>query len=380
MKLGILGIGKLGFPHALCFDQAGHEVVVYDQSESIQQAFEARTWPHQEKQLPELLPSHKVKWSHPEEWDVDIAFIAVQTPHHPRFDGTRLITEPPQDFDYAYLASALAMVEAPLVAVISTVLPGTYKRLFTDVENYVYNPSFVAMGQVIPDLKRAEFNLIGADGINPHKLFDLWRTINDSPIYQVGITEAEAVKVAYNTFISFKVALANTWGWLAESVGFHVDAITEAWRLAERRLLSGSYLSAGMSDAGPCHPRDLIALSWLAREHKVFDIFGSLIAQREEHLYWLADQLPDGVVIFGKSYKPEVDIVDGSASLLLADILITQGKSFTLADDPVPGRWNFIATRHARYKDIEWPQGSVVIDPHGLIQAQEGVEVRSVGR
>jgi UDPglucose 6-dehydrogenase len=167
---------------------------------------------------------------------------------------------------------------------------------------------------------------------------------------------------------------------LGEKVGFNSDAVWHAWSLAERRLLSPSYLKAGMADGGACHPRDLIALSWLAQEHGVFDLFGGLVDQREAHTRWLASMLPEGTVIFGRSFKPESEIDTGSASQLLAHYLTMQGKAYVLADDPQPGQWNFIATAHKRYKDIHWPEGVTVIDPHGLIPKRAGVNVIHLGR
>lgn len=377
MRIGFVGSGKLGFPMALAFDRAGHEVWVTDPSPEIRKHFEARTWPHVELHVPRILEHHRLKWGRPE---CDLVFVAVQTPHLEQFDGTHPLTEDRADFDYTYLTQALSEVSAPLVAVVSTVLPGTWKRLFTEVENYVYNPSFIAMGTVIDDLARAEFNLIGSEGVDTRNLIEAWRSVNDAPNFECGITEAETIKVAYNSFISAKIALSNTWGWLGDEIGFNAGTVMEALKLADRRLISRSYLNPGMGDGGACHPRDLIALSWLAREYGVYDLFGSLAEHRETHTEWLASQLPDGVVIFGKSFKPESNIVTGSPSLLLAHFLTQQGKSFILADDPLPGRWNFIATAHSRYRDIEWPRGSVVVDPHGLIRDQAGVKIIRVGR
>ena len=382
MKLAVIGAGKLGMPHALALDYAGHQVWCYDTSEQVREHFLARTWPHVEKGVPPLLKSHKLKWlDNPSEFDGDLAFIAVQTPHDQRFDGTKPVAGAPQDFDYSYLEEALGMIHVPPV-VISTVLPGTWKRLFPFIEGYIYNPSFIAMGTVLQDLQRAEFNLIGAEARTPavEKLVEVWRTVNDAPIFECGVTEAEAIKVAYNSYISMKISLANTWGWLGEQVGFNAATVMNALSLADRRLISRAYLAPGMGDGGGCHPRDLIALSWLAREHGVHDLFGSLMAQREQHAWWLASLLPDGVVMFGTAFKPDTKIADGSPALLVANALWRQGKSYTIGEDPKPGMFNFIATAHARYQDILWPAGSVVVDPHGLIEKQLGVEVRRPGR
>lgn len=371
MKIGVVGLGKLGFPFALALDRAGHKVQGWDESPQIWEWFTAREWPHIEKGVPELLPEHRIKWTPPSMMDCEVVFVAVQTPHPPYAYR--------QDFDYSYLAAALDF-QAPIVAVVSTVLPGTWRRLFTGVENYVYNPSFIAMGTVIEDLARAEFNLLGTDKTDTDPLIEVWRTLNDAPIVETGITEAEAIKVAYNSFISAKIALANTWGWLGEKVGFNSDAVWHAWSLSERRLLSPAYLKAGMADGGACHPRDLVALSWLAETNGVHNLFADLIEQRNAHTDWMADLLPDGVVIFGRAFKPESEIETGSASMLLAEYLTGRGKTWTLGEDPEPGPVNFIATAHKRYRLIQWPEGSTVYDPHGIIDRQEGVEVIYLGR
>lgn len=377
MKIGIVGAGKLGFPFALALDQAGHQVFIEDSSEQIRDLYERRLWPHAEKGVPELLAGHRIKWGLD---DCQIVFVAVQTPHQKEYDGTTPLPDTRADFDYAPLAVAISIIDAPLVAVVSTVLPGTWKHLFTGVENYVYNPSFIAMGTVIDDLRNAEFNLIGSDRTDVRPLIALWRTINQAPNVETDITTAEAVKVAYNSFISMKIALANTWGWLGEKVGFDSDRVMDALTLADRRLISAAYLKPGMGDGGACHPRDLIALSWLAKEYGTFDLFGSLAKQREAHAEWLASMLPDGIVIFGRSFKPDVNIDTGSPALLVAHFLAEQGKTFTIGEDPTPGEYNFVATAHSRYREVRWPEGSTVWDPHGIIPDQSGVDVIRTGR
>ena len=81
------------------------------------------------------------------------------------------------------------------------------------------------------------------------------------------IESAELTNVAYNTFIGFKIVFANALGEICETLGLgNVDEVTEALALATDRLISGKYLKAGMGDGGGCHPRDQIAMSYLAQK------------------------------------------------------------------------------------------------------------------
>ena len=102
--------------------------------------------------------------------------------------------------------------------------------------------------------------------------------------------------------------------------------------------------SAGMGDAGPCHPRDNIALRWLAERLNLgYDIFDTVMKAREQQAYNLAKFLKDlqtrhslPVIIHGKAYKPDVDYVDGSYSLLIVSYL-DQLKAEYYYWDPLTG-------------------------------------------
>ena len=40
----------------------------------------------------------------------------------------------------------------------------------------------------------------------------------------------------------------------------------------------------------------------------------------------------------------------------------------------------FIGTNHDKFKEYNFPAGSIVIDPWGIIEQQNGVELISIGR
>jgi UDPglucose 6-dehydrogenase len=59
-----------------------------------------------------------------------------------------------------------------------------------------------------------------------------------------------------------KIVFANTLMEICDSLpGCNVDQVTDALKLADKRLISPAYLSGGMGDGGGCHPRDNIAMS-----------------------------------------------------------------------------------------------------------------------
>jgi UDP-N-acetyl-D-mannosaminuronate dehydrogenase len=128
---------------------------------------------------------------------------------------------------------------------------------------------------------------------------------------------------------------------------------------------------------------------------------GGLNVAREDHTRWLAGLLVHwagmmrlGIVILGKSYKPEVAMTDGSPALLLADILRESDVDFAHCDsfvdnamqtqwcDDVTGEPHvfFVATRHDAYAKFPYPPGSVVVDPFGYVVVSENVILVRPGR
>lgn len=283
MNVGMVGMGKLGLPVALAIESRGHEVMGYDISHAVYDYLDQRQIPYEEAGLQPLLDAHKIKMTHTLGELVaqsDIIFVPVQTPHDPRYEGTTRIPDDRKDFDYNHLKGAIRAVadiaqelgKRSTLAVISTCLPGTYQREIKPELNkyvdYVYTPQFIAMGTVLEDYLNPEFNLIGIESEEEaaDRLEAFYLTINDAPPVRTDITTAEGIKVSYNTWITAKTVIANAWGELADKTGMNFDDIKKAWDLSDKRLISTRYMNAGMSDGGGCHPRDNIAMSWLATE------------------------------------------------------------------------------------------------------------------
>ncbi len=410
MRVGFVGCGKLGLMVALATESKGHEVKGYDIDPKIAGYLKNREIPFEEEHSSELLAKTQMemvplnvlcRWA-------DLLFLAPQTPHQPKFEGATPLPEDRADFDYKYLVDCVKAVDLALngttaktCAIISTVLPGTLERevlpLLKSRFRLVYTPQFIAMGTVYHDFLNPDLVLVGVhDAYALEVITKFYESMGvTNKLFVTDLKTAEGIKVLYNTFITTKTVLANLYGEMAERLGMNVEHIYKALTSATGRLISPLYLKAGMGDGGGCHPRDNIALSWVARQHNLsFDFFTALMTAREKHCEWLADlisaevedqldregrHLP--VVILGRAFKPETNIETGSPALLLSSILKRRGIAHGCFDNYIPRHPGiyFIGTQHERYKHINFPPGSVVIDPFRYIEPQVGVILRSIG-
>jgi UDPglucose 6-dehydrogenase len=339
----------------------------------------------------------------------DVVFVAVQTPHAPAYGGETPAPWERHDFEYGFLVQAVRDVcraveeqAKPItLVVVSTALPGTCNKHLRGLLNahvtLVYSPLFIAMGTTIADFLQPEFVLMGAD--RPEDLapvVEVYERLHERPLFKTSIESAELIKVAYNTVISAKVVIGNTIMEICEKTGADCDQVIDALSLATDRVISPKYLRGGMGDGGACHPRDLIAMSWLAERLELsHDLLGQMAHAREAQSGWLADltvrwadQTGLPVCILGKAYKPESALTAGSPALLLAHQLGERGHEVIHKDIFVDGEFDrpdeprvyVIGTKHSIHATCRFAPGSVVLDPHGYMPDQPGVTVVRVGR
>ena len=409
-KIGFIGIGKLGLDCAEVMAQK-YEVRGYDiyprTSSSVKVC-----------DIDELV--NKSEW----------IFIAVPTPHAEGYDGSVPSSHmEPRDFGHDAVIDAINNINryakgSKKIVLISTVLPGTTRRKFVPLldpkHQFLYNPYLIAMGSVKWDMANPEMVIIGTEDGNPTalagELIELYKSImENSPRYEIGTwDECEAIKIFYNTFISAKVGLVNMIQDFALKIGnINVDVVTTALANSTMRIMGPKYMTAGMGDAGACHPRDNIALRWLAKEYNIgYDLFDTVMHARElqaknmaQFLIYHANNHVVGkvlpIVIHGKAYKPDVEYCIGSYSTLVGYYIKQMGYHLMyvdpLADDKtdvvnlvgVPAVYLWAHNRKITYEytgDQEDTKaycdivsGSVIVDPWRKLEPIEGIDVIHYG-
>ena len=412
MNIGFVGLGKLGLPCALAIDAVDeHSVMGYDPDERINDYLNKGEIPYREEGTAELLKKHSISFTNLKEVieSSEIIFVPIQTPHDPLYDGVTRLPETRIDFDYTYLVEGLKQIskvlddiqEEKIVVVISTVLPGTIesqiKPILSKYAKLCYNPFFIAMGTTINDFLNPEFVLMGIDDKDAaDKLKSFYKTLHNKEVFECTLDEAELIKVSYNTFITMKICLANTVAEMSHKLkNINSDNVMDALKLANQRLISDKYLNGGMGDGGGCHPRDDIALSWLSQKVDLsYDWYENLMISREKHTEWLAEltiqksiEKQMEIFILGKSFKKETNLTNGSPAYLLKNLIEEKNHKTKIYDPFIDNQVEefndpsvfFIATNHEVFKDINFPAGSVVIDPWRMIDEQERVELISIG-
>lgn len=364
MNIGFIGLGKLGLPSAEVFaakfpvfgydiePKASEDITILDSIEDIVKI-------------------------------CSIIFVAVQTPHETAYGGEQATTHlPPKNFDYSFIKEVIKEINLHInadqsVVIISTVLPGTMrneiKPLLTK-GNLLYNPYLIAMGTVKEDMVEPEMIIIGSEKGNSETDFTELKKIyhefvNPNTRFETGAwEEAESIKIFYNTFISAKIAIVNMIQDVAENIGnMNVDTVTNALANSTKRIVSKAYMKAGMGDGGPCHPRDNIALSWLAQQLELnYDLFNAINFSREQQAKNVAEKLMsygNPIVILGTNYKPNVTLTDGSYALLIASFIKEKNHEVHLNKHPNETQsYTYLLAHEDMYNDFPFTANSIILD------------------
>ena len=372
-KIGFIGLGKLGMPCAEAISNKGFDVAGFDIEKKTSQKIQIRD------SIADLVH------------DRDIVFVATPTPHESGYDGsTPTSGKEPKDFDYSSVKNVLAkcnkhMKPTQSLVLISTVLPGTVRRelspLVTNVK-LLYNPYLIAMGTVAWDMINPEMVMIGTEkgrqesNEKAEQLEAFYTQVCDNmPRIEFGTWEdVEAMKIFYNTFISNKIALVNMIQDVAVKLGnMNVDTVTNALSQSTLRIVSSKYMKAGMGDGGSCHPRDNIALRWLAKELGLgYDLFDSIMTARERQAENMAKAILEhgnNVFFSSDTYKPHTDLTDGSYSLLVQHYVKLHGGQIVNGfDTPVQ-----VIVRVHETDQITADNKTIIFDPWRTYPKAENV-------
>lgn len=275
----------------------------------------------------------------------DIVFIVVPTPSMSN-----------HAFTSEFIENALHQIKLrKTVVIVSTIMPGETARLQKKYPhlNLIYNPTFIALGNVIKNFLMPDFILIGTDKIGTDKqkdisiLMDIYKTICLlNPTFTILTTlEAEIAKLALNCYITTKITFANQIGNLCYRLGITPDNILNA--IGQDKRIGNLYFKAGLGYGGPCFPRDNRALTAFMLKHKLnpglaetTHILNNL--QVDEFVNRIIKLKPKVIGFKDLSYKKGTHIKEGSQLLAIKEKLIKKGYKTIIGKGDVNIDWEGI--------------------------------------
>jgi UDPglucose 6-dehydrogenase len=206
---------------------------------------------------------------------------------------------------------------------------------------FCYNPTFIALGNVVNGLLEPDLVLIGeSDSESGAALEALYKKYNRNQpqISRMSVVGAELTKISLNSYITMKISFTNQLRMIAErfpkaNIHAMLNAIGGDSRIGKK------YLRAGLSYGGPCFPRDNRLIAYTARQVGVSAPLAEASDKvNEDAKLDLLEKVKarittrDTVAVLGLSYKPDTYITEESAGLHLAQHLKHQGYHVVVHD------------------------------------------------
>ena len=354
MRVSVVGLGRLGAPLAAILADTGARVIGADCDAGLVARLRQGQFPSLEPELAGLLTGAADRM----EFTTDTAAAVAQT------EVSLILVPTPStsegDYSNDYLLAAIAETGAAishkagrhLVVVVSTVMPGTMAGLITPaleaaagrrlgpLLGLCYCPEFVALGDVVANMRQPDMVLIGqSDEASGAQLLSLLRPVwtREPAVWQLNFVNAELAKIAVNAYVTTKISCANLLSEICEALpGADAAAVTSV--MGSDRRIGASYLKPGLGYAGPCFPRDNIAMSVLARRAGLTaDIADATDAVNRRQAGRIVDRVRSlagsGTVgVLGLAYKPGSDVVEASQGLEIATRLSALGYRVVVHD------------------------------------------------
>lgn len=355
MRISVIGLGRLGAPLAAVIAGAGARVIGVDCNAELVSRLQQGRFPSLEPDLAGLLAGAADRL----EFSTDTAAAVAQT------EVTLILVPTPStpegDYSNDCLLAAIAETGAAisrkagrhLVVVVSTVMPGAMGGVITPaleeaagrrlgpLLGLCYCPEFVALGDVIANMRQPDMVLIGqSDEASGAQLLSLLRPVwtREPAVWRLNFVNAELAKIAVNGYVTTKISYANLLSEICDALpGADVAAVTSV--MGSDHRIGASYLKPGLGYAGPCFPRDNIAMSVLARRAGLTaDLADATDAVNRRQAGRIVDRVRSlagsGTVgVLGLAYKPGSDVVEASQGLEIATRLSALGYR-VLVHDP----------------------------------------------
>ena len=351
MKIAVIGTGYVGLVTGTCLAESGNDVLCVDIDEAKIELLNTGQIPIYEPGLAELVQRNAAAGRLQFTTDLDAAvrgaklvFLAVGTPSTP--DGSA---------DLSVLWSVVDQIAGVLepgciVVTKSTVPVGTNAEICRRLKlrtgrdcDVASNPEFLKEGAAIEDFMKPDRVVVG---VRRAEVAEVLRELyapflrTEHPFLVMSPESAEMTKYVANALLSTKISFINEVANLCERMDADINEVRRG--IGHDSRIGFAFLFPGVGYGGSCFPKDVRALSVMARAHgveprilKAVDEVNSLqkIILLEKIInHFGGDVSGRTLAVWGLSFKPRTDDIREAPALKLIDHLLERGAAVQVHD------------------------------------------------
>ena len=353
--IGIVGLGYVGLPLAICYEEAGYNVVGFDIDQSkIDSLMTGKTYINhiKDSSIESMVKSgFKATTDMSKISEVDAIIICVPTP-------LNKYREPDLSYVLTTLDSALDHLKmGQVISLESTTYPGTTEeeivprvesKGFVIGENFyvVYSPEREDPGnkhfntKTIPKVLGGHTESCKSVGIS------MYEGIIDKVVPVSSTKTAEMVKLLENIHRSVNIGLVNEMKKITSKMDIDIHEVISA---AASKPFGFTAYYPGPGVGGHCIPIDPFYLTWKAREYGLNTRFIELAGEVNNSMQeYVVEKIAEGlnlhkkslksskVLILGIAYKKNVDDARESPPIQIMELLRDKGVNLSYSDPYLP--------------------------------------------
>jgi GDP-mannose 6-dehydrogenase len=355
-RISIFGLGYVGAVSLACLARDGHQVIGVDVDPVKLDMIRSRKSPILEEGIQELMrdvvESGRVTVTNDAAQalrETEISFVCVGTPS--AANGSQDLSA------ILRLAEQLGAVLKDkrafhTIVIRSTVEPGTVEGKIEPILERVsgkksgvdfglcFQPEFLREGSSIRDYDHPPYTIVGG---NCEQAVNAVREVFqhlEARFLVTHIRVAEALKMSCNAFHALKITFANEIGRVSQVLGIDSHEVMRLVCADQRLNISPAYLKPGFAFGGSCLPKDLRALTHIARQNDIaLPMLSSLLESNRAHIDHAVDMIlklgRPKVGMLGLSFKTGTDDLRESPLVMVAKRLIGEGCELRIFDPEV---------------------------------------------
>ncbi len=393
-RISIFGLGYVGAVSLACLARDGHQVIGVDVDPVKLDLIRSRKSPILEEGIQELMrdvvDSGRVTVTNDGAQalrDTDISFVCVGTPS--AANGS-------QDLGAILrLSEQLGEVLKTkrtfhTIVIRSTVEPGTVEGKIEPILERAsgkksgvdfglcFQPEFLREGSSIRDYDHPPYTIVGG---NCEQAVNAVREVFqhlDARFLVTNIRVAEALKMSCNAFHALKITFANEIGRVSQAMGIDSHEVMRLVCADQRLNISPAYLKPGFAFGGSCLPKDLRALTHIARQNDIaLPMLSSLLESNRAHIDHAVEMIlklgRPKVGMLGLSFKTGTDDLRESPLVMVAKRLIGEGCELRIFDPEVQlsrllgANRSYIDAHIPHLASLLCPNMAAMLDPSEVI-------------